>query len=762
VAIGFGAAPGRTRHIRAAVACSIGYAILAVGLTYPLVRHLATRVPHDLGDPLLSTTILWWNAHQQPLSATWWNGPFFFPATGTLALSDHRLGESIVASPLQWAGLGPLAAYNVTLLVLFPLSALAAYWLAYTLTKRHDAALLAGIAYGFSPYRFAHIEHLELLAAFGMPAALAALHRYIVDRRTKWLVVFSAALLAQALSCSYYFLFFLVMLALWILWFVRWREVAILVGIGAASAVAAASMAPIGLRYAAIHEQYGLERGLNDIVELSADVTSLVTASPLNAVWGWTSTLNGPERQLFPGATVLVLVAIGMLASARSPRDGATRRSRAASALLVLAGVFAIIAATALWIGPWRLLFLSVGTPVKPFSLAVLALLAAMLCLPRVRDAHQRRSPFAFYVLGSAALFLISLGPKPAFLHHQILYQPPYAWLMSLSVFRGGVRVPARFGMLMILALSVAAALAYARFATGRRRVPVLALLVAGMLADSWIAGLPLLEPPAPWPARASALGAASFLDLPMGDVMVDSAAMYRAIPAGIPTVNGTSGYEPPHYPVLRRALESYDETALDAMAAYGPLVVAVERSRPQAAERVKWLQAYGPAKEVGADTESVWFLVERRPWVSVDCRGPSVPIVALRDRHGPLPLGPLQDGDENTLWTSGDAQRTGDMLLLDLGRAVRPCSVRLSLGSHGQAYPSALSIATSADGDSWQISRTQRVGGLAVRAVLDHPRNAVLELPVATEPARFIRLRIETDQPKAPWIVTELAVTAR
>jgi len=43
-------------------------------------------------------------------------------------------------------------------------------------------------------------------------------------------------------------------------------------------------------------------------------------------------------------------------------------------------------------------------------------------------------------------LALCSLGPKPTFMGHQFLYEPPYAWLMRFPIF-DAIRVPARFGL---------------------------------------------------------------------------------------------------------------------------------------------------------------------------------------------------------------------------------------------------------------------------------------------------------------------------
>lgn len=70
---------------RRAVSCAFAaYTALAIALTFPLVLRLSSTVPHDVGDPLLSTAILWWNAHVLPFTERWWNGFAFYPAPGFL------------------------------------------------------------------------------------------------------------------------------------------------------------------------------------------------------------------------------------------------------------------------------------------------------------------------------------------------------------------------------------------------------------------------------------------------------------------------------------------------------------------------------------------------------------------------------------------------------------------------------------------------------------------------------------------------------
>lgn len=748
-----------------------GYTLVTLALTHPIAWHLA-QVPHDLGDPLLSTVLLWWNAHHLPLTAEWWNGSFFVPATGVVSFSDHRLGESLLASPLQWLGASPLVATNVSLLATFPLCAIAAHWLAFTLTERHDASTIAGLSYGFSPFRFGHIEHLELLAAFGMPIALVALHRYMTDRRTKWWWLFGGALFLQALACSYYFLFFLVLLGLWVVWFVRRGDLGIVIGAAITVGVAAVAISPIAVNYLAIHERFGMTRILSEIVTLSADVTSIVTAPPSSVLWGWTSTLNGPERQLFPGATILALAAAGLVLAARA-RPASTRRANRLPILLVaVAVIFTLIAVRVMVSGPTSFAGIPIGTPFKTLSLAFWALVFAFLTSTRVRSAFGRRSTFAFYVIASAAMFLFALGPAPAFLHRQILYEPPYAWLMRLNVFGQGVRVPARFGMLMILSLAMAAAIAFGRLVPrGARRTPVLAgLLCAAVVADAWIHPVPMFAAPAAWPSSVPTAGVASILELPLGETTHDVAAMYRAVLTGIPTVNGYSGYFPPHYEPLRFALEERDETALDFLAGRGPLLVVVQRDWPYARERIDWLRSLSSqgeephpgTREVAVDDGHAWFLVNTTPGNDpAACGDARLPIASARDWRGAVNLASLTDSDDATFWSTGESQRAGDALIVDLGAVARPCSVRLTLGSHRGSYPRALSVATSIDGEQWDGVFNGKLGGAAVAAALARPRDTRLELPLLNRPSRYIRLQAIASHPQVGWLVTELAVTA-
>lgn len=261
------------------------YAAVTVAWTWPLVTHVGGVVPHDLGDPLMSIWLLWWNARELAFTGEWWNGAFFHPAEGVLAFSDHRVGISLLTTPLIWLGATPLAAYAVAFAASFWLSASTAYALCFTVTSNRAVAFVGGLVFGFNPYRAGHLAHIELLAAYWLPVILLALHRWVDTRQTGWLIVFGAALLLQALTGGYYFVFVLVLLALWLAWFFRGGRAADPIWLGATIGVVLLAVAPILLRYHAVHQEMGLRRTMAEIHLHSADVAGLLTAPPLLAVW---------------------------------------------------------------------------------------------------------------------------------------------------------------------------------------------------------------------------------------------------------------------------------------------------------------------------------------------------------------------------------------------------------------------------------------------------------------------------------------------
>jgi len=633
---------------------------LAIAWTWPLATRMSWRIPHDPGDPVLNTWILWWNTQALPFSSAWWSPPIFYPLPGAFALSEHLAGIAAFTAPLHAAGLSPIAAYNIALILCTWLSGYFAFLLGRRLTGSTVAGLVAGIAFGIAPYRASQLSHLQVLAAQWMPLALFAMHAYLDDGRRRWLALLAIAWLLQALSNGYYLLFFPVLVGLWVLWFVDWRRnwrrgAAMLAVFAAASAL----LLPVLLRYKRIHDALGLERSLDEMRQFSATLGSFIQPAHLLTFWP-TRPAETQEGFLFPGVTVVVLCVLG---------------------------------------------------------------LAALIGRRQLREAVASRSPAVFYGLATLLLWGLCLGPAPE--NASSLEQiRPYALLAWLPGFEG-LRVPARFGMLAALCLSMAAAIAAARLApaTRWRRGLAALLVVAGLFVDGWIDEMPLTTPP----QRVIIDGPADapVLELPAGEPAINVAAMYRAIDHGRPLVNGYSGHTPRHYDLLATYLLRGDPTILTHYARGSGLVAIVHRELNVDREWRKLVEQAGGVLEEETGAGSV-FVVPPQPRERIPGVGPALTATPT----------PTNDGQ----------------VAVDLGseQIVRALTINLRW-RYAEIGP-RMTIESSIDGVTWVPAWDGFVGEAALAGALRDQQLVPMTLFLPDVRARYLRV-----SPAPPWVAREL-----
>src|SRR5688572_28511136 len=88
--------------IRPLLASAGIYAVLTVAIGWRVIAHLGTLIASDPGDPLLTASILSWNATHIPWTDAWYQFPIFHLTRDALALSEHLLCISVIAAPIQW------------------------------------------------------------------------------------------------------------------------------------------------------------------------------------------------------------------------------------------------------------------------------------------------------------------------------------------------------------------------------------------------------------------------------------------------------------------------------------------------------------------------------------------------------------------------------------------------------------------------------------------------------------------------------------
>ena len=164
-------------------------------MTWPLALGLGSDVPGDLGDSLLNMWILGWGAEHVPRLLTgsigwseFWNANIFHPDPLALALSEHLFGQVLQILPVYWLTGNIILCYNLLFISTFALSAFGTYLLVRDLTGDRRAAFIAGLVYGFLPYRIASVPHVQVMSSQWMPFALYGLNRFVTTGSNRALV----------------------------------------------------------------------------------------------------------------------------------------------------------------------------------------------------------------------------------------------------------------------------------------------------------------------------------------------------------------------------------------------------------------------------------------------------------------------------------------------------------------------------------------------------------------------------------------------
>ncbi len=718
-------------------------AVLTIISAWPLVRHLSSTLPSDLGDPVLETWILWWNAHTLPLSAAWWNAPMFVPMQGSMALSESLLGLAPLTTPLQWLGLSAVTAHNIAFLLSGPIAALAAYLLATRLTPRRDAAVIAALAFGFTPYRIAQLSHLQVLWACWMPFALVALHDFVSTGKTRSLVWFAACWMMNGFTNGYFLAYFPVLVGCWMLWFVRRWQFAWKIGV--AAMLGSLPWLPLLLGYRVRQDAMGLSRGINEIRQFSADFSSIFAGS--SRAWlssHWTLP-PGPEGELYPGAALMLIVTVGLIiAWRRASVAGDTGRSAITTRILLglciatgtLALIIAITGGTDLQVGP---IAIKAHNPSRLFTFSLVFAVAALARSAAAARAWHARSPLAFYALAAVAMFLLALGPEPQAWKQDLFYRAPYWWLMQLPGL-DSVRVPARFGLLMIVALTQVFGLAYARLFAPRMRT--LVLVSMAVLVEGWIPTLPLASlPNSPHlPARAVAAGVAT-LELPVSsDFQPNTIALLNGLRSGQPMINGFGGYIPAHYHVLRLGLEEQDASVLGALRVRQPIAAYVEKARDTGGKARALVAAAPGAEAIGTDDAGEWFLLPELPAATPESDGERLNVQSARTGTQEDDAALILDDEPLTSWHSMARPGESDHVDLDFGQRVSVTQLEISLGPFTGDFTRDLEI-SAIDGDTTSTVWRGSTAGLTLTAALASKEVRVRIMIAHPISARVLRL---------------------
>ncbi len=648
----------------ASLVAFLSYSVISLVLTWPLVLGLGSDVPGDLGDSLLNMWILAWGAEHLPQLLTggiswaqFWDANIFHPSPLALALSEHLFGQVLQILPVYWLTGSIILCYNLLFVSTFALSAFGAYLLVRDLTGDCRAAFIAGLVYGFLPYRIASVPHLQVMSSQWMPFALWGLNRFAANHSYRALAGGTGALVLQNWSCGYYLLYFAPFVPLFVLhrmWATKkLADLRIWGGLIGAAVVTLVLTLPFLLPYTEAQRQFGLARPFGEVAGFSANVWSYVTASENVRLWGEALRFHTrPEGKTFLGFMpwLLALVAAVTLVRREVAADPSiSERRRWVRVLLVVMTIAAalqfVALAGAVAFGGFDLKVMgatiSARTPQRLLMQLVAAAGLVLALSTRARAVMGRlvRRPLFFFAAATLLAMWLSLGPAPSAGDARVSGLGIYSALYNYVPGFDGVRVPARYAMVAGLFLAVMAGYGVAALirlkadttiapvesgflvrrspGEGGSRIAVTALAVLILIEG---AAIPLelnrawaqneAMPPAriypaskapPVYARIAGLPAGSAItEFPFGDAAWEIRYVYYAATHWKPITNGYSGSFPPEYSarVARlRNVSANPEAAWQALVDSGTTHVVLHPAafaNPADAERVRgWLMSH-------------------------------------------------------------------------------------------------------------------------------------------------------------------------
>ena len=471
-----------------------------LALTWPLAARITNALPANLGDPLLNSIILGWNA--QWLTGArhggFWDAPIFHPHDNALAYSEHLIGQTLFVWPVFAATDNAVLTYNVALLASFAWCGTASYLWIHALTGRRDVALVFAAALTFSPFRMGgQLSRLQMLAIGWLPLALWAIHRYGETTRVRYLAVVVASLTLLVLSNMYMLFLAALPVGLIIVSVLatergqRWR---LAIGFAGGLAVVALLLLPVVQPYRALNARMGLVHDDEHAADYSAHLLSYASVHTSSPSLPWVRTEITGDQALYPG--LVLLLPLFVLASRRVRR-----------------GI----------------------------------------------DSSGRRLAVLYGTIGGLALFL-SFGPEIRTADADVILTSPYAWLRDHVPGLAAVRAPGRFAAIVAVSLAALGGLVMTAL-TSRLSVKSRASLAIAAIAittlEAWPKALRVESMPPEgravdrqlyaWLARQPA---AAMLELPASSLtaqipLVELYHQYATLQHPHRLINGYSGFNP-------------------------------------------------------------------------------------------------------------------------------------------------------------------------------------------------------------------------
>jgi len=173
-------ASGTIARPRELLLASLAALALAILMTWPLASglgHLGRTLSADADGQFSIWNIAWVARTIVADPAHLFDANIFYPHRTTLAYSEANLLEGALGVIPYWLSRNPWLTLNVVMLIGFASAYVGAYLLLRYLSGDRRAAAAVAVVYAFCPYVMSHLSHIQLIYTGGIPLSMLMLHR---------------------------------------------------------------------------------------------------------------------------------------------------------------------------------------------------------------------------------------------------------------------------------------------------------------------------------------------------------------------------------------------------------------------------------------------------------------------------------------------------------------------------------------------------------------------------------------------------------
>ncbi len=204
------------RDQRQHLAVLILFVLLTLIISYPLPLRLNQLLIGKDIDDFINPWVDWWTHHVLTTQGEYlyYTDYLFYPNGVSLVFHSFSHVNTAVSLALQPL-IGQPAAYNVSMLLAYLISAFGMYLLIEHLTGSKVAGVLSGVAFAFNPYHVFESHHPVLMATQWIPLSLLFLIRWLREHR-KWHLLLAALFFLLNALTSWHLMIFV---SLWLVVF---------------------------------------------------------------------------------------------------------------------------------------------------------------------------------------------------------------------------------------------------------------------------------------------------------------------------------------------------------------------------------------------------------------------------------------------------------------------------------------------------------------------------------------------------------------